>query len=221
MHMGKEIEITKAFKESLLMNTGSLAAECVDVGLNFIDNPIVQSIPIASLLLGCAKIGYGLYTYWTCYNYVRFITKVRAGNVTDKEIKQHLNKLDTPKKLNKELGMVAVYLQKNTAENKADIYASIYISFIKEEITFDDLCELFEITDRLFVKDIAILNEIGMHGHIPGFNQSYQIHRLESLGLVHSQFVMGDIILTSIEGEENSGFYFTTLGEKYYSFIEK
>ena len=129
--------------------------------------------------------------------------------------------MDTPKKLNKELGMVAVYLQKNTVENKADIYASIYISFIKEEITFDDLCELFEITDRLFVKDIAILYEIGMHGHIPGFNQSYQIHRLESLGLVHSQFVMGDIILTSIEGEDNSGFYFTTLGEKYYSFIEK
>ena len=219
MHMGKEIEITKAFKESLLMNTGSLAAECVDVGLNFIDNPIVQSIPIASLLLGCAKIGYGLYTYWTCYNYVRFITKVRAGNVTDKEIKQHLNKLDTPKKLNKELGMVAVYLQKNTAENKADIYASIYISFIKEEITFDDLCELFEITDRLFVKDIAILNEIGMHGHISGFEQNYQIHRLESLGLVRSQFVTGDIIWQREDGEDTSGFYFTDLGEKFYSFI--
>ena len=215
------MEITNALKESLLADTGSLAAECIDAGLSFVDNPIIQSIPIASLLLGAAKIGYGIYTYWTCYNYVRFITKVRAGNVTDKEIKKHLDKMDTPKKLNKELGMVAVYLQKNTVENKADIYASIYISFIKEEITFDDLCELFEITDRLFVKDIAILYEIGMHGHIPGFNQSYQIHRLESLGLVHSQFVMGDIILTSIEGEDNSGFYFTTLGEKYYSFIEK
>ncbi len=219
--MKKEMEITNALKESLLADTGSLAAECIDAGLSFVDNPIIQSIPIASLLLGAAKIGYGIYTYWTCYNYVRFITKVRAGNVTDKEIKKHLDKMDTPKKLNKELGMVAVYLQKNTVENKADIYASIYISFIKEEITFDDLCELFEITDRLFVKDIAILYEIGMHGHIPGFNQSYQIHRLESLGLVHSQFVMGDIILTSIEGEDNSGFYFTTLGEKYYSFIEK
>ena len=215
------MEITNALKESLLADTGSLAAECIDAGLSFVDNPIIQSIPIASLLLGATKIGYGIYTYWTCYNYVRFITKVRAGNVTDKEIKKHLDKMDTPKKLNKELGMVAVYLQKNTVENKADIYASIYISFIKEEITFDDLCELFEITDRLFVKDIAILYEIGMHGHIPGFNQSYQIHRLESLGLVHSQFVMGDIILTSIEGEDNSGFYFTTLGEKYYSFIEK
>ena len=219
MHMEKEIEITKAFKESLLMNTGSLAAECVDVGLNFVDNPIVQSIPIASLLLGCAKIGYGLYTYWTCYNYVRFITKVRAGNVTDKEIKKHLNKLDTPKKLNKELGMVAVYLQKNTAENKADIYASIYISFIKEEITFDDLCELYEVTDRLFIKDITLLNQIGIYGHISGFEQNYQIHRLESLGLVRSQFVTGDIIWQREDGEDTSGFYFTDLGEKFYSFI--
>lgn len=217
--MEKEIEITNALKESLLADTGSLAAECINTGLSFVDNPIIQSIPIASLLLGCAKIGYGIYTYWTCYNYVRFITKVRAGNVTDKEIEKHLAKLDSPKKLNKELGMIAVYLQKNTAEMKADIYAAIYVSAIKEEITFDDLCELFEITDRLFVKDIAILNEIGMHGHIPGFDQNYQIHRLESLGLVSSQFVTGDFIWRTKDGEDTSGFYFTDLGEKFYSFI--
>ncbi len=219
--MKKEIEITKAFKESLLMNTGGLAAECVDVGLSFVDNPIVQSIPIASLLLSCAKIGVNIYNYWACYSYVRFITKVRAGNVTDKEIEKHLAKLDSPKKLNKELGMIAVYLQKNTAENKADIYASIYISFIKEEITFDDLCELYEVTDRLFVKDISLLNQIGIYGHISGFDQNYQIHRLESLGLIRSQFVTGDIVWQREDGEDTSGFYFTDLGEKFYSFIGK
>ncbi len=219
--MKKEIEITKAFKESLLMNTGGLAAECVDVGLSFVYNPIVQSIPIASLLLSCAKIGVNIYNYWACYSYVRFITKVRAGNVTDKEIEKHLAKLDSPKKLNKELGMIAVYLQKNTAENKADIYASIYISFIKEEITFDDLCELYEVTDRLFVKDISLLNQIGIYGHISGFDQNYQIHRLESLGLIRSQFVTGDIVWQREDGEDTSGFYFTDLGEKFYSFIGK
>lgn len=219
--MKKEIEITKAFKESLLMNTGGLAAECVDVGLSFVDNPIVQSIPIASLLLSCAKIGVNIYNYWACYSYVRFITKVRAGNVTDKEIEKHLAKLDSSKKLNKELGMIAVYLQKNTAENKADIYASIYISFIKEEITFDDLCELYEVTDRLFVKDISLLNQIGIYGHISGFDQNYQIHRLESLGLIRSQFVTGDIVWQREDGEDTSGFYFTDLGEKFYSFIGK
>ena len=219
--MKKEIEITKAFKESLLMNTGDLAAECVDVGLSFVDNPIVQSIPIASLLLSCAKIGVNIYNYLACYSYVRFITKVRAGNVTDKEIEKHLAKLDSPRKLNKELGMIAVYLQKNTAEMKADIYAAIYVSAIKEEITFDDLCELFEITDRLFVKDISLLNQIGIYGHISGFDQNYQIHRLESLGLVRSQFVTGDIVWQREDGEDTSGFYFTDLGEKYYSFIEK
>lgn len=219
--MKKEIEITKAFKESLLMNTGGLATECVDVGLSFVDNPIVQSIPIASLLLSCAKIGVNIYNYWACYSYVRFITKVRAGNVTDKEIEKHLAKLDSPKKLNKELGMIAVYLQKNTAENKADIYASIYISFIKEEITFDDLCELYEVTDRLFVKDISLLNQIGIYGHISGFDQNYQIHRLESLGLIRSQFVTGDIVWQREDGEDTSGFYFTDLGEKFYSFIGK
>ena len=217
--MKKEIEITKAFKESLLMNTGDLAAECVDVGLSFVDNPIVQSIPIASLLLSCAKIGVNIYNYLACYSYVRFITKVRAGNVTDKEIEKHLAKLDSPKKLNKELGMIAVYLQKNTAEMKADIYAAIYVSAIKEEITFDDLCELFEITDRLFVKDISLLNQIGIYGHISGFDQNYQIHRLESLGLVRSQFVTGDFIWRTKDGEDTSGFYFTDLGEKFYSFI--
>lgn len=219
--MKKEIEITKAFKESLLMNTGDLAAECVDVGLSFVDNPIVQSIPIASLLLSCAKIGVNIYNYLACYSYVRFITKVRAGNVTDKEIEKHLAKLDSPRKLNKELGMIAVYLQKNTAEMKADIYAAIYVSAIKEEITFDDLCELFEITDRLFVKDISLLNQIGIYGHISGFDQNYQIHRLESLGLVRSQFVTGDIVWQREDGEDTSGFYFTDLGEKYYSFIGK
>lgn len=219
--MKKEIEITKAFKESLLMNTGGLAAECVDVWLSFVYNPIVQSIPIASLLLSCAKIGVNIYNYWACYSYVRFITKVRAGNVTDKEIEKHLAKLDSPKKLNKELGMIAVYLQKNTAENKADIYASIYISFIKEEITFDDLCELYEVTDRLFVKDISLLNQIGIYGHISGFDQNYQIHRLESLGLIRSQFVTGDIVWQREDGEDTSGFYFTDLGEKFYSFIGK
>ena len=217
--MKKEIEITKAFKESLLMNTGDLAAECVDVGLSFVDNPIVQSIPIASLLLSCAKIGVNIYNYLACYSYIRFITKVRAGNVTDKEIEKHLAKLDSPKKLNKELGMIAVYLQKNTAEMKADIYAAIYVSAIKEEITFDDLCELFEITDRLFVKDISLLNQIGIYGHISGFDQNYQIHRLESLGLVRSQFVTGDFIWRTKDGEDTSGFYFTDLGEKFYSFI--
>ena len=62
--MKKEMEITNALKESLLADTGSLAAECIDAGLSFVDNPIIQSIPIASLLLGAAKIGYGIYTYW-------------------------------------------------------------------------------------------------------------------------------------------------------------
>lgn len=89
------------------------------------------------------------------------------------------------------------------------------------KIEYNKSAETENITDRLFVKDISLLNQIGIYGHISGFDQNYQIHRLESLGLVRSQFVTGDIVWQREDGEDTSGFYFTDLGEKFYSFLGK
>ncbi len=214
--------IISVFKDSLLIDSADLAEKCADTGVSFIDNQIIQRIPIISLLLGTVKVGVDICRMVVCHNFSRFITRVRAGEATDIEIKEHLNKLDSPKKLNKELGMIAVYLQKNTADIKNDIFAAIYVSFIKKQILYDDLCELFEITDRLFVKDIDLMHEIATFNQISGKGQEHQLQRLQSLGLVQISHKVGDLITLSAEETLESirvGYYFTELGQLFYEYL--
>lgn len=91
--------IISVFKDSLLIDSADLAEKCADTGVSFIDNQIIQRIPIISLLLGTVKVGVDICRMVVCHNFSRFITRVRAGEATDIEIKEHLNKLDSPKKL--------------------------------------------------------------------------------------------------------------------------
>lgn len=79
------------------------------------------------------------------------------------------------------------------------------------------MCELFEITDRLFVKDIDLMHGIATFNQISGKGQEHQLQRLQSLGLVQISHKVGDLILST----ENIrvGYYFTELGQLFYEYL--
>lgn len=184
------------FVLSLVQAEKDLIVDYAELGIDTIlDNDVLKSIPFVRTALGGAKIGQLIYERNLCLQTVIFIKELNSGIIDKKKLEKHKRILaSNPQKANNELGRVMILLNRNIEAAKSKLYARVYANYINQNINWDELCELFEIIEKIFISDLNMIylrfnNSDGLLKY--NKEEGYHLSRLESLGLIHDDIRFG------------------------------
>lgn len=221
-------DLIKSFEGSLWNDSLSdVGQELLETAIDSVlENETLKSIPIVGTILGVGKLVKNIYDRNLLKNTLIFIKKINDGSISDREKEKYLSKMESSKKLESEIERVLILLNRNIDITKNSIFANLFIAYVKEQINWEDFCEMADITERLFLSDLEILNETYTSRGIKDINKiDYKVDRLTSLGLVENQNRISGGMFIQIQDEtsdENSILVKTTnLGQKYSTIIFK
>ncbi len=186
-------EIIKPFERSLFdKNIKDIGIDMFEVGIDsFLQEGPIKDIPIVGSVVRAGKFVYNIYDRNLLRQTLVFIQQFNNNIIDSKKLGKYRKSLeDNVSKAEKELGRVLIILNKTIDSEKSTILAKLYSAYINQNILWEDFCELSEITDRLFVKDINILMEIYTKypkGMYVDYDVNYVFQRLASIALIRSE----------------------------------
>lgn len=218
-------ELVPAFEISLfdspIMDIGM---EFAEIGIDAVLNDgLLKDIPIVSTVVGLGKFVQNIYDRNLLRQTLVFIKEFNCNGGNSNQVAQHRHKLQqNPKLMEAELGRILIILNKNIDLIKSQFEAKFYAAYINERISWEDFCELCDVTDRLFVSDIdnlklAYVNN-GVKKNMP---ITYRYDRLISVGLlVNKDRISSGLVMTIEDSEEPLILIdFTDLGRKFCSLV--
>lgn len=208
-------EIIKPFEKSLFdKNIKDIGIDMFEIGIDsFLEEGLIKDIPIVGSIVKTGQFIYNLYDRNLLKQTLVFIQQFNNRTIDMKKLEDYRKSLKNDfHKAEKELGRVLIILNKTMDSEKADILAKLYSAYINQNILWNDFCELSEVTDRIFVKDINIIMGIYKEcqkGMFVEDEMSYVFQRLSSISLIKSQmhFIPSDMKASEYDysTEENEG----------------
>ena len=200
-------ELVPVFEDSLFgTSIADVGIEFAELGIDSIlSDGILKDIPIIGTIVGVGKLAHNVHDRNLIRQTLTFINEFNKGLISPEKIEKHRKKLhDNPKKLEEELGRVLILLDQNIDTIKSTFEGKFYVAYVDEKISWDEFCELCDITERLFVSDITNLREAYENNGVKGnATISYQHDRLNSVGLLENDTrISGGLVFTDIEDEE-------------------
>lgn len=123
-----------------------------------------------------------------------------------------------------ELGRVLILLNKNIDTIKSIFEARFYAAYIDNSISWDEFCELCDITDRLFISDISNLKEAYVNKGVTNeMTITYKYDRLISVGLLTNEArLSGGIMMLEIDSKTPQIIIkFTNIGNMFCDIVFK
>lgn len=165
-----------------------IAVDAVEVSIdNVIADETLQAIPIVRTFLGVGKTVQNIRDRYLISKTVKFLLALRDEDIPEEQRRAHQEKLDADPDFAKEtLTRVLAILDSMTDEEKAKVLAKLYRGYVERAITWQQFCELTEMTQRVFLDDIPLLKDI-RSGRISDTAQcpdDYRAVRLEALGFI-------------------------------------
>jgi hypothetical protein len=226
--MKKDLFVEK-FEESLFDDSAKkITTEITELGFNvLIETGVVKAIPFANVLLSGVNVAKDIYARHLLKNTLHFLQHLNDGSLTEKEREKFVNKISKESSMEEELERILLLLHRATEYKKSIIYAKLLKALAKDIINLREYHEMMEITDRIFIDDFNTLIFIYNKKEINDKNLiTYNVGRLESLGLVQNYMLMtvGSLFFTPLDGESNpkeekAGCFLTEIGEKYVQII--
>jgi len=181
-------KIVPAFEVSLFDPTLSDACrDFVEAGIDSVlDGGILRSVPIVNVLVGLGKTAQNIHDRNLLRQTLKFINAFKSGNIEPEKLEKYRRKLaEDPQKAEAELGRVIILLNRNVDLRKSAILGRLYSACVRGDMSWEQFCELSDVTDRIFLQDVGILQAI-REGRIDNTRNcaGYQAERLNSLGLV-------------------------------------
>ncbi len=222
----KEDLFVEKFEESLFDDSAKkITSEITELGFNvLIETGVVKAIPFANILLSGVNFAKDIYARHLLKNTLYFLQHLNDGSITKKEREKFLNKFSKESSIEEELERILLLLHRATDYKKSIIYAKLLKALAKDNINWREYHEMMEITDRIFINDLNMLRLIFMSDGFTDENLiTYQIGRLESLGLVHNSIPTArNLVFFTVknsdsnqEKTEANGCFLTEIGEKY------
>lgn len=217
-------ELVPVFEDSLF------GTSIADVGIDFaelgidsiLSDGVLKDIPIVGTIVGVGKLAHNVHDRNLLRQTLTFINEFNRGLVSHEKKGKYRKKLqDNPKKLEEELGRVLKLLDRNIDTVKSTFEANFYAAYVDEQIKWDEFCELCDITDRLFIADIANLKEAYENNGVKGsIILSYKHDRLNSVGLLENDTrISGGLVFTDIEDDEEQTYMkLTSIGKLFCKF---
>lgn len=225
-------EIIKPFKESLFDdNLKDIGDNIIELGIDSIlKDGLLKDIPIVNTIVSTCKFGKNIHDRNLLKQTLIFIKEFNSNSRTEKaqqsiiKYKERLN--SDPKKVEEELGRVMIILNRNIDNIKTCILAKLYLSYIQEEISWDEFCDLSEVNEKMFTIDINILKDIYLNNTDFDEKKLHNYQRLVSTGLIKndSKFdsetsLQGMLLLE--DSKESTKMELTLLGKQFAQIITR
>ena len=181
-------EIVPDFNDSLIIDSSKMLSDYLELGIDSVlENECLKEIPIVKSIIGAGKIIKSIRERNLIKNLAIFLNELNSGNINKEKLTQHKEKLKSnAKKAEKELGRVLIILEQIIDNEKAQILAKLYKSYINQEIDWNLFVEFSEVTNMLYINDLSVLlliyrNELN---DTTNRNDLYRIERIKSLGII-------------------------------------
>ncbi len=188
-------EVIPKFQDSLFAGISSIIPDIAELGIDSIlSEGLLKDIPVVSILLGMKNTAQALHDRNLLRQTLVFISEFNSGNINEKKKQKYKQKIeDDPKKAEAELGRVLIILNRNIDIEKSRILSKLFICYVNEGMSWEDFCDLSEITDRLFLRDIKWLKKVHEHDtkgdDYMVSSSAYAVNRLVALGLISASRV--------------------------------
>ena len=211
-------ELLPAFQNSLFDAT--LADPTIDLAEIAIDTILVdgvfREIPIVKTLVGVGKFIYTVRERNFLKQTFCFFSHLHEGSISSSEFSKYKRELEEdPTKAERELSRVMILLDKTIDTEKAEDLAAFFRAYIKNDISWDDFCELSEALNRMFISDRRLLFDVSEgKKNLTYENGGYSADRLISIGLIQNPSI-GMSMRYNVSSSSQSRLKPTTLGTTY------
>lgn len=215
-------DLVPAFENSLFETPiVDIAAEYAELGIDsFLSNDALKEIPVVKTFIGLGNIAYNMHNRNMLKQTMTFINEFNKGTVDPDKKERYRKKLQSnPRKSEEELGRVLILLGRNIDKMKSVFEAKFFRAYINEIINWNEFCELSDITDRLFISDIASLKEAYENNGVTiNAGISYKHGRLTSVGLLENKIHRtGGLTFVDPKYEKNQIYMkITDIGKRFY-----
>ena len=214
-------ELVPAFDASLFdSHISDIGLEYLELGIDSIlKDGILKDIPIVRTIIGFGKLAQNIHDRNLLLQTLSFIQELNSGTVTLEKYNEYRTKWAVdPYFREKELGYILIILNRNIDITKSKLEAKFFSAYIDKQIDWNDFCELCEITDRLFVSDIKILDMAYRNGGVSEDSKiSYRHDRLVSIGLLINEAQLhGGVVAFDLDNLEHQNILeLTEIGRKF------
>lgn len=181
-------ELIPSLKKSLFDKTVDLSSDLLEIPIDaLIDNDIIKEIPVVGSIVKLGKAAVTIKEAHTIKKLVAFIESVNNGDVEPDVLEKHKQMLETnTKKLNSELEMVLILVDRQLEIEKTKILSELYKAYISEKMAWSDFLYLSEILEKFFLRDVHALRVICENGYVEknDIDNKLSMFRLESIGLI-------------------------------------
>ena len=183
-----DIEIVSSFEKTLFdPSLGDAISELAEIGIDsMMESELVKSVPVVGIVIGATKTVVNIRDRYFLRQTGIFINSFNNGTINDDVLEKHREKIASDSAwAEEELSRVIILIDRTLESYKAKMLGNAYRSYVMEEITWADFCELSAVIDKLFVEDIPLLRDIS-NGEVKETTPEtiHKVERLNSLGLL-------------------------------------
>ena len=180
-----ENSLSNALAESLTENSVDTLSEILEVGIDtFLEDGVAKDIPLLSTVVGVYKIGKNINDLYLLKKLKIFVCALNDGIASEEDIQKYKKKLqDNPKMRQQELEYIMVLINRYITFEKPEMIAKLYMAYLDERITWNELTIMSEMIDRFLPGDYLMLKSDGTYCTYKNDNAD-SILRLNGLGLI-------------------------------------
>ncbi len=209
---GKQNNLTHQLFVESFRDSVSQAFDClVDFSENmidsFIDDPIVQAIPIVKLGVTAYNGAKSFYNYFQQKKLISFLGKLNSCTDEKNFIKMKEKMLNKPNYLLKESELTLALLDKTIETEKSILLAECFASLIKEEFSEKIYTEVTLIIDQIFLSDLDTIKIVK-----DGTNDDVKAEEISSLNRLVASGAIRSCVLNG-NGVSFSDYELTSIGE--------
>ena len=182
----EEKSLSSSFGESLRETIVDSVTDYVEIGLDSVlEDGLLKDFPIASTVVALYKIGNSFKELHNLKKLYVFINEINKGIASKEKLFKYKKKFESNEKFrNKEIEYLLVLLDRYVNYDKPQMLAKIYLAYLDELITWEELTMYAEVIDRFLVLDCGTL--ISNSGEVITFHNvgAESVLRLVALGLM-------------------------------------
>ena len=213
-------KLTTDFGKSLFNDSKDIIEDYMEISIDsFIEEGVLKEIPIVKSIVSVLKVGKNIHDRNLLEQTLTFINEFNNNSISKEKIKEYKDKIENnDRRCKEELQRVMLILNNNIDKEKSIILARLFKAYINENINWKEFCEYSDITNRLFLEDIRILEHIKNNKKLKGYEgDSFRVERIYSLGIIGN--TMSTTVYEEIKENVIAGRVLNSIGKKYCNII--
>lgn len=185
-----EQSLSLSFSNSLTEDVAGIASEYAELGLDALaEDGLFKDIPIISTFMSVYRIGNSIWEKHHIAKLIAFLNEINNAIVDEEERVKYREKFSGNEKFrNRELEYIIILIDRYIAFEKPRMLAKLYLAYLNDKLTWNELTMYAEIIDRFLPGDWNLLDENKISAYTPESTAVDDVQRLISMGLVSQKW---------------------------------